>query len=109
MQMDAVGTYKTLVDFYSTTRLNKPVHSHLHTRRSDNINSLAVSIPRSLSLVYVHVCDRGLCECSVFHEALTAYPIINIFQAHTVYHLHLILKEDTQELAQGRARSKQLF
>jgi hypothetical protein len=37
--MEAVGTSKTSVNFYKTTRCNIPEDSHLHTRRHENLKS----------------------------------------------------------------------
>jgi hypothetical protein len=37
--MEAAITFKTLANFYQTTRGYNPEDSHLHTRRRDNLKS----------------------------------------------------------------------
>jgi hypothetical protein len=39
LQMEAVSTSETSVNFYQTTRRNIPEDSHLHTRRCENLKS----------------------------------------------------------------------
>jgi hypothetical protein len=39
LMMEAASTSGTSVNFYQTTRRNIPEDSHLHTRRSENLNS----------------------------------------------------------------------
>jgi hypothetical protein len=44
--MEAANTSETLVNFYQTTRRNKPEDSHLHTRRRENLKSHIIYSPR---------------------------------------------------------------
>jgi hypothetical protein len=37
--VEAASTYEMLVNFYQTTRRNKPEDSQLHTRRRENLKS----------------------------------------------------------------------
>jgi hypothetical protein len=40
LMMEAASTSEMSVNFYQTTRCNKPEESHLHTRRRENLKSL---------------------------------------------------------------------
>jgi hypothetical protein len=37
LMMEAVNSFETLVTIYETTRGNIPEHTHLHTRRRENL------------------------------------------------------------------------
>jgi hypothetical protein len=46
----AGSTYETSVNFYQTTWRNSPEHSHLHTRRRENLKSHIITL---LTLLYL--------------------------------------------------------
>jgi hypothetical protein len=49
--MEAVDTSETTVNFYDTTRCDKPEDSHVHTRRHENLKSHSVCICLPLLLL----------------------------------------------------------
>jgi hypothetical protein len=48
MRMKAASKSEMSVNFYQTTRRNKPVDSHLHTRRRENLKSHEYNLHRHI-------------------------------------------------------------
>jgi hypothetical protein len=57
--MEAASTSETSVNFYQTTRRNKPEYSYLHTRRCENMKShLEITYVNAVSIVFISDCQH---------------------------------------------------
>jgi hypothetical protein len=59
LMMEAVSTSKTSINFYRTTRRNKPEDSHLHAYRRENLKSHSL-YKYEMKYLFIEICTEAV-------------------------------------------------